>query len=259
MNSRKVTLLGYQHTVHSFVALRERRSILAIHGFGTSGRSFRHAAPTLTDAGITVVAADQLNFGESEKPEAGYSLHLYAQLAVETCEAMGLERPFLLGHSAGGKIAAVTAALFPDLFSGLILVNTGGFSVLAPVLLLADTVLFRLADSPFFRKRILNRFQIADSVETPDQWESFRRFQGENVALDIDRCDLRPSVRSISMPTQIIWGMKDRMIPSGTIKRIVRDIPHATVAEMPDSGHAPLHDNPEAFAKLVTDFVNLHG
>ncbi|MFC2085977.1 alpha/beta fold hydrolase [Bacteroidota bacterium] len=258
MNSKQVTLLGYRHMVHSFTAEPERHALLAIHGFGATGRCFRHAAPMLTSSGISITAPDQLNFGESDKPEDGYSLRLYAQLVMETCTAVGLERPFLIGHSAGGKIAAVTVALFPNEFSGLILVNSGGFSVLAPVLLLADTALFHLVDTPVFRNRILRRFRIAETVETPEQWEAFRRFQGQNAALDIDRSGLRHSVRSIAVPTLIIWGARDRMMPRGTIKRIVRDIPHAQVAEIEDSGHSPMHDNPERFSQLVSTFIEEH-
>lgn len=255
MNSFEVDLLGYRHTIHVFEAPDERASVVAIHGFGTSGQSFRHAAPMLNAAGITVIAPDQLGFGDSEKPEAGYSLHLYAQLVIETVESTGIRNPVLLGHSAGGKVAAAAAALFRDSFSGLVLVNTGGFSVLAPILVLADSFLFRIVDTPFFRKRILKRFQIAETVETPEQWEAFRRFHGENAALDIDRSGLRPAVRGIDIPTLVVWGVEDRMIPNGTIARIRRDIPHTSVVTMPDSGHAPMRDEPEKFAAHVADFV----
>jgi 3-oxoadipate enol-lactonase len=241
--------------VHVYKAEPERHTVLAVHGFGTSGRCFRHSAPFLNERGISVVAPDQLNFGDSEKPQDGYSLHLYAQLIQETCLELDLERPFLLGHSAGGKVAAATAALFPDTFRGLILVNTGGFSILAPVLLMADTPLFHLADTEFFRRRILRRFKVHDTIETPEQWEAFRRFQGDNAALDIDRSGLRSKVRAIRLPTRVIWGMQDRMIPPGTIRRIASDIPHADIIEMRDSGHSPLSDAPAEFAGHVSDFL----
>ena len=52
-------------------------------------------------------------------------------------------------------------------------------------------------DRPFFRKRILRPFKIAETIETPEQWEAFRRFHGCNAALDIDRSELRQQVRSI--------------------------------------------------------------
>ncbi len=259
MNSQQVTLLGYEHVIRTFPADVERHCLLAIHGFGTSGRSFRHAAPALNEAGVTIVAPDQLNFGESEKPEDGYSLRLYAQLAVEAKNASGIDRPFLLGHSAGGKLAAVTAALFPGEFRGLILVNSGGFSILAPILLLADTPLFHLMDRPFFRKRILRPFKVSETVETPEQWEAFRRFHGCNAALDIDRSGLRQQVRSIEMPTLVIWGRRDRMIPRRTPARISRDIPHALLVEMEESGHTPMHDDPAGFSRHVVSFLDDHG
>lgn len=259
MNSLEVDLLGYRHNIHIFEASEERAVVLAIHGFGTSGSSFRHVAPSLNAAGITVIAPDQLGFGDSAKPEAGYSLHLYAQLLIETVDTIGIRKPVLLGHSAGGKVSAAAVALFPGSFSGLVLVNSGGFSTLAPILLLADTFLFRIADTAFFRKRILRRFQISETVETPEQWEAFRRFHGENAALDIDRSGLRPAVRAIDLPTTIIWGVQDRMIPPGTVERIQRDIPHASVVEMQDSGHSPMRDEPEKFAQYVSDFALNNG
>ena len=254
MNSEAVTLLGFRHMVHTFPADEEKCTLLAIHGFGTTGRSFRHAAPMLNDAGISVVAPDQLNFGESEKPEDGYSLRLYAQLVLETADTVGVERPYLLGHSAGGKVAAATVALFPDRFAGLVLVNSGGFSRLAPILLLADTPLFRLADTAFFRKRILRGFNVSEAVDAPDRWEAFTRFQGQNAALDIDRTGLRPAVRAIKTPTLVVWGRGDKMIPFGTVDRIRRDIPHAEVTVMADSGHSPMHDEPAEFAEIVSRF-----
>lgn len=259
MNSRRVTLLGHEHVIHSFPAALSRYDVLAVHGFGTSGRCFRYPAPFLRAAGVSITAPDQLGFGESEKPESGYSLRLYAQLLVEAADEAHLESPFLMGHSAGGKVAAVAAALFPDRFRGLILVNSGGFSILAPVLLLADGPLFSVADSRFFRKRILRFFGIAETLETPEQWEAFRRFQGENWALDVDRSGLRQAIRSISMPTQVIWGLSDRMIPRGTIGRILRDIPHARVSEMSKAGHAPFYDDPETFSRFLVEFLEAQG
>lgn len=250
-----VELLGYRHAIHTFDAEEAVTSVLAIHGFGASGRSYRHVAPMYADAGVSIVAPDQLNFGESEKPEDGYSLRMYAQLAVEVLDHVGLERPFLMGHSAGGKVAAVTAALFPERFQGLILVNSGGFSRLAPVLLLADTPLFHIADTRFFRRWILGRFSIGETVEAEEQWEAFRRFHGENAALDIDRSDLRQAVRAISMPTQVVWGMQDRMIPSSTVDRIRSDIPNAEVVRLTDAGHTPMRDSPQAFADSTLEFI----
>jgi pimeloyl-ACP methyl ester carboxylesterase len=252
-----VMVEGYRHRIRRHAPESGvRGEILALHGFGTSGLSFRHAAPHLTREGIHLIAPDQLGFGESEKPEGVYSLELYVRLTVGLAEAAGLDRPFLLGHSAGGKIAAATVAKHPDRFRGLILVNTGGFSVLAPVLLLADTPLFSVIDRPFFRRRILGQFDIAQTVESPEQWEAFRRIRGNNRALDIDAAGYREAVRSIKLPVLLIWGLKDRMLPRGTPKRVLRDLPQTKIILMPESGHTPMRDDPERFAGHVLEFVS---
>ena len=255
--SNTVVVEGYRHRIRRHVPETGLNGeILALHGFGTSGLSFRHAAPHLTRQGIHLIAPDQLGFGESEKPVGVYSLDLYVRLTVGLTEAAGLDRPYLLGHSAGGKIAAATVARHPDRFRGLILVNTGGFSLLAPVLLLADTPLFRVIDRPFFRRRILGQFDIAQTVDNPEQWEAFRRIRGNNRALDIDAAGYREAVRGIKLPVLLIWGLKDRMLPRGTPKRVLRDLPQTKFVPMPGSGHTPMRDDPERFSGHVIEFVS---
>lgn len=260
MDSQFITLLGFRHHVYTYPAVPpEQHCVLALHGFGTTGRSFRHASDLINAAGITIVAPDQLNFGKSDKPEDGYSLYQYAQLTVDAKHALGLERPVLMGHSAGGKVAAATVALFPNEFSGLILVNTGGFSIMAPLLLLADTRLLHLLDHPFLRRIILSRFGVAATLEAPEQWEAFLRLHGSNADLDIDRAGLRQAVQKISIPTRVIWGQLDKMIPKNTLARIHRDIPHAEIVAIDNAGHSPMKDQPEAFARHVIDFVRATG
>lgn len=251
-----ITLEGFRHVVHAHrPSGRVRHDVLALHGFGTSGTCFRHAAPYLSACGVRVTAPDQLGFGASEKPDGVYSLDLYTRLTVGVADAFELERPFLLGHSAGGKVAAATVAKHPGRFRGLILVNSGGFSLLARILLLADTPLFRIVDHPVFRRRILLHFDIGRSVESPRQWEAFRRMRGNNRALDIDAAGYREAIRAIRSPVQLIWGEKDRMLPRSTPRRILRDLPHAEYVRMPDSGHAPMRDQPERFSRHVIDFI----
>lgn len=235
-----------------------RAEVLALHGFANSGLAFREIAGLLGRDGIRLVAPDQLGFGRSDKPERIYSLDLYTRLTLGLADSLDLERPFLLGHSAGGKVAATTIALYPERFQGLILVNSGGFSVVAPLLRLADTPLFHIIDLPFFRNRILKAFQVSRAVERPEQWEAFRRIRGNNTALDVDAAGYRESIRKISVPTLVIWGLKDRMLPRGTAKRVLRDIPHADFEPLPDSGHTPMRDEPERFAELVSAFIGRH-
>jgi pimeloyl-ACP methyl ester carboxylesterase len=257
IEAQTVSVEDYQHHVHMYHAQGETRcDVLALHGFGTSGASFRHAAPFLTQAGVRLIAPDQLGFGESDKPTGVYSLDLYTRLTVGIADPLHLDRPFLLGHSAGGKVAAATVARYPDRFRGLILVNSGGFSALAPILLLADSPLFRIIDRPFFRNRILRQFDIGRTVESPEQWEAFRRMRGNNRALDIDSAGYRNAVREIKQPVLLIWGLHDRMFPRGTPERILRDLPHASYAPMPRCGHSPMRDDPQGFADRVLDFID---
>ena len=259
MDAGRLRLLGLQHTYHAWLPKAPRTSALvALHGFGVTGyRTFRHVAPQLEEAGIPMYAPDLLGFGGSEKPESGYSLRRYAALTLAFTEALGLERPFLLGHSFGGKVAAATVAIYPDRFAGLILVNPGGFSVFAPWLpLVADTPgvawLFR---QDWFARRVLPRTPLGSVFPDQANIEQFLRWRYAHRALDLDYAGLRPALRHLTLPTLLVWGDDDPILPRSTVRRLLRDLPHADVRMISDAGHAPMKDQPEAFAEVVSAFL----
>ena len=259
MNAGSLCLLGLRHAYHAWLPEAPRTSALvALHGFGVTGyRTFRYIAPQLRGAGVPVYAPDLLGFGGSEKPENGYSLRRYAALTLAFTEALDLERPFLLGHSFGGKVAAATAALYPGRFAGLILVNPGGFSVFAPWLpLVADVPgvawLFR---QDWFARRVLPRTPLGSVFPDQASIRQFLRWCHAHRALDLDHAGLRPALRRLALPTLLIWGDDDPILPRSTVRRLLRGLPHADVRRIPDAGHAPMKDQPDAFAEAVLAFL----
>ena len=259
MNAGRLRLLGLQHAYHAWLPEVPRTSALvALHGFGVTGyRTFRRVAPQLEEAGLAVYAPDLLGFGGSEKPEKGYSLHQYAALTRSFAETLGLERPFLLGHSFGGKVAAAAVALYPERFGGLILVNPGGFSVLAPWLpLVADAPgVAWLFQQKWFVRRVLPRTPLGSVFPDQASIRQFLRWRGAHRALDLDHAGVRPALRRLRLPTLLLWGNDDPILPASTVRRLLRDLPHADIRRIPDAGHAPTKDQPEAFADAVSAFL----
>ena len=259
MNAGRLRLLGLQHAYHAWLPEAPRTSALvALHGFGVTGyRTFRYVAPQLEEAGILMYAPDLLGFGDSEKPEGGYSLRRYAALTLAFTEALGLERPFLLGHSFGGKVAAATVALHPDRFAGLILVNPGGFSVFAPWLPLvagAPGVPW-LFQQDWFVRRMLPRTPLGPVFPDEASIRQFLRWRHAHRALDLGHAGVRPALRRLTLPVLLIWGEDDPILPRSTVRRLLRDLPHTDVRRIPDAGHAPMKDQPERFAEAVSAFL----
>jgi pimeloyl-ACP methyl ester carboxylesterase/DNA-binding SARP family transcriptional activator len=94
--------------------------VLGIHGSGLSGYSLTSLAERLAPD-VRFVALDLRGHGFSDKPPSGYDLEHHVADVVELVAALGLRRPVLLGHSAGGTVAAFAASRIDA--AGLILLE----------------------------------------------------------------------------------------------------------------------------------------
>jgi pimeloyl-ACP methyl ester carboxylesterase len=259
MQADTLTLDGHRHGYHwQHPEPARTQPLIALHGFGTTGyRTFRHVAPQLNAAGVPLYAPDLLGFGASDKPPDGYSLGRYAALTRAFARALNLEHPVLVGHSMGGKIAAATVALYPDAFSGLILINPGGFSrysrLMAPVAEAAWTHwLFR---QRWFLQYVLPRTPLGLVLNDIESLQQFYRFRFAHRPLDLDHAGLREPLRHADVPSLVVWGRNDPILPFSTTRRVLRDLRDARLVVIPDAGHAPMKDQPGRTAEAIVDFL----
>ena len=255
MQSLTLDLDGWTHHVyHHLASTEEDVSLLALHGFGVTGRSFRFVAPGLAEAGVRTVAPDLLGFGDSEKPDGGYSLHHYADLTDRLRDRLDLRRPFLMGHSFGGKIALATAARHPDRYAGLILVATAGFNRLERLSSWADGPIAGIFLRPW-AARLAQRFAIGQVVSDPESLRALRRFNGSFGALDLHAAGILDRLRGVDLPVLVLWGEEDRILPPALARRVARALPQARLVTLAEAGHVPMKDRPERFVEEVTDFI----
>lgn len=259
MDRDTLTLGGYPHRYYRALPDAPAAApVVALHGFGTTGyRTYRHLAPRLRHAGVPLYAPDLLGFGHSAKPPAGYSLEGYAARTVDFTAQLGLGRPVLVGHSMGGKIAAATAALYPERFAGLILINSGGFSRYARLLppLAGAGWVSRLFRSDWFFHHVLPRTPLGAVFPTEASRQAFLRLRTAHHDLDLDATGLRPRLRTLTLPVLVIWGERDPLLPSHAARRQLRDLPGARLLRLPEAGHAPMKDQPERVAEAVARFA----
>ena len=100
-------------------------NVVALHGLASSSRWYDLVAPLLADT-HRILAPDQRGHGRTDQPPAGYDWQSVAADVVEFMDALGLDRPAVLGHSWGGYVALALAAKFPERVSRLVLID-GGF------------------------------------------------------------------------------------------------------------------------------------
>lgn len=255
----ELELGGYRHAYAQVVPEAPTSPpIVAIHGFGTSGyRTYRHIANACLEARIPLYALDLLGFGDSEAPDVTYSLELYARLIALFAEGLSLRRPLVMGHSMGGKVAAAAAVRYQDRFSGLVLVNSGGFARAERMLPFVARSWWarRLLTQDWFYFRVLPQTPLGPILQTEENRAQLRMLRHSHAALDLKRTGVRSALRHLRMPALILWGARDRVLPRATPLRAQSFIPHAHLRMIPGAGHAPMKDQPKRFVDALAPFA----
>jgi pimeloyl-ACP methyl ester carboxylesterase len=104
----------------------QERDVLLVHGLASNARTWDLVAAKLNQAGHHVVAVDQRGHGLSDKPETGYTFDDVCTDLTALIEAMSLRTPVVCGQSWGGNVVLELAARWPEVMSGVVMVD-GGF------------------------------------------------------------------------------------------------------------------------------------
>jgi len=246
--------------------------VLAIHGLFNSGETFSRFFERLPE-GLRGVAPDLPGFGETS-PAPGFSPSWegFASAAVETADALGLDRFHLVGHSMGGGIAALVCASHPDRIDRLVLVDAVSFPHPLPLKgrLPRIPVLGRIAFALYGEGMFVSYF--ANDVFNDESAMDLSRVRRHYRYLDRQRSMALASLRAVGdpspvaaaigrirRPTLALWGADDRLVPAWVGERIERSVEDAVHRAIPGCGHAPLEERPDEAARIVVDFLGGRG
>jgi pimeloyl-ACP methyl ester carboxylesterase len=252
--------------------------VLLIHGITSSSEAWHAVIPALAED-HTVIAADLLGHGGSAKPRGDYSLGAYASGLRDLLAALGHTRATVVGHSMGGGVAMQLAYQFPERVERLALVSSGGlgrevsFVLRAATLPGADLVLPLLTRSApraalGAASQLLGRLGLrtaADVRGTALGLASLSDPLARRAFLHTARSILDSSGQRVSatdrlylaegMPTLIVWGERDPMIPAAHGIAAHAAIPHSRLELFPQAGHYPFDEDPERFVAVLGDFI----
>ena len=253
--------------------------ILLLHGLAGSSETWRAAIPELS-RDFRVVAPDLLGHGASAKPRGEYSLGAHANFVRDLLAVLGHDRATIVGHSFGGGVAMQVAYQFPTRCERIVLVGSGGLgrevnSLLRALSVAGAELVFPLLCSPQLRDagaRLgawLARSGVRPAPVVAETWRSyaslaepdarrafFRTLQGvidhagQSVAAT-DRLYL-----ASRMPTLILWGARDPIIPVRHAFDAHDAIPGSRLEIYDGVGHYPHCEEPERFVATLTDFVD---
>ncbi len=256
-------------------------ALILLHGFAASTFSWREVMAPLAELG-TVVAYDRPSSGLTERPlpgdwtgESPYGPDAQVAQLIGLMDALGISQAVLVGNSAGGTVAVNTALRHPDRVRALILVDAaiyagGGAPSWAKPLL--RTPQFEHIGPLISRslgsqgERLLDLAWHDPSRVTPEIRAGYRKaLRAENWDRGLWELtkagrDLKlgEQVKDVRVPTLVITGDDDRIVPTEQSLRLARELPGAELVVIPNCGHVPQEECPEAFLKATTDFVMKH-
>ena len=275
-STRTVRLHGHDVT---YRMAGDGPAIVLVHGLAGSSTTWKHALPILSER-FTVVAPDLLGHGQSAKPRGDYSLGAYASGVRDLLAVLGIERATFVGHSLGGGVAMQLAYQFPERCERLALVASGGLGrevsfLLRAVSLPGSELVLPIVLTPWLRQRAeavgdaLRRVGWRPGSTLAEVWRSYTTLttsEGQQAFVHTVRSVIDPAGQRVSaldrlylaqaVPTLIMWGDQDRIIPVKHAYTAHEAMPGSRLEVLRGAGHFLPFENPEWFTQTLVDFLD---
>jgi pimeloyl-ACP methyl ester carboxylesterase len=239
-------------------------TVLFLHGLGATSASWQLQFPSIAEAGYRILAPDMRGFGQSSYPGGANNPEIMAVDTIKFLQKLEVGNCHVIGISMGGTIALKAVLIKPEFVESLILTNT--FAKLRPIG--AGTWIFygiRLA-----MVHIIGIQRQADYVANrlfphPDQGELRNEFTKQvrqantkgyrSTMRSYARYDLSDRLREIDVPTLVITGENDSVVPPGVQEELADNISNSRHVIIPNSGHAVSVERPTTYNRVVMDFL----
>jgi pimeloyl-ACP methyl ester carboxylesterase len=249
----------------------DKSPIVLLHGMGSSLHAWDGWAEALRDT-RRVIRFDMAGFGlTGPSPDGIYSGENDVRLLIAVLDKLGVERCVLGGNSLGGSVSLRAALEHPSRVEKLILVDSGGYRSAA----ISQPIGFRLLRIPgitWVLQYTLPRFLVEQGFrdvfgdparvtpEMVDRAVELTQREGNRRAILERFRQRRPGtladrIPELKLPTLIIWGGRDRLVPVANAHRFHRDITGSTLVIFDDLGHAPEEEDPARTVAAVKQFL----
>jgi pimeloyl-ACP methyl ester carboxylesterase len=242
------------------------RHILFIHGLGSSADRWL-GIPGALSANFHTVSIDLPGFGESDKPATmDYTIENFRKTVVDFINELAINdtKTSIVGHSLGGYIAAEVAIENKNMVERLVLIDSSGM-LKKPTPLLEEYL--KVAINPtkdkvrkVFEQMIADPTRIPSKlvegfisrINLPNAKYAFKSTlaNSTNTQIGLGRLKLIDHI-----PTLILWGSEDRVIPPEHSRLFKENIANSHIEIIPDVGHAPFAEKPDQVCEILRNFL----
>ena len=241
----------------------EGDSLVVIHGGGGGVKAWTDNLELLTEH-FTVYAPDLPGFGNSQSIDDRFSVQEYVSFIESFSRELELNYFYLIGHSVGGGIAIQYALSYPEKIKRLVLISS---------LFLGKEIAFwaRYLSSPSILRHLgvaslvmfdalawfIRQFSFSFTLKPP-----FTRVQigiGQSImSLKGQTTVLLDELARLVMPTLLVWGAKDGVVPVKHAYAAASVIPDCRVHIFEDGGHHIHNQKIQEFSRLLVSFLGKH-
>lgn len=260
MKEKFITING--NNIRYLESGNSEKTIVLVHGLGASAERYEFVIPEFSKH-YRVIVPDLIGFGYSDKPLVDYTTEFFSDFLSSFLKKLNLNKINIIGSSLGGQITAKYASTHSDSIDHLVLVSPSGvmkistpaldayvMAALYPDLEVAKNAFQMMAGGT----RQVNQKVVEDFVKRMKLPNAKMAFM--STLLGLKNAELiTNSLKKISIPTLIIWGEHDPVIPIQYADDFVSSIQDCRFYMMDNSGHTPYVDDPKRFSQLVLDFL----
>jgi pimeloyl-ACP methyl ester carboxylesterase len=254
-------------------------TFILLHGFGAHSFTWHDVMDELGVYG-RVIAFDRPAFGLTERlmraewQENPYTPKAQVNLTLGLMDNLGIEKAILVGHSAGGVVATQLALEHPEHVEGLVLVSAsilqkGGAPAWAKPLLytpqlsrLGPLIMRQVAGEPGlnFIKSSWNNPEAIPEATIQGYQKPLRANNWDKALWEYSRANrwtnLEPDLPKLQIPTLVISGAGDSIIPPTQSEQISRLIPNSQFVLFDSCGHVPQEECPVPFVETIAEWLN---
>jgi pimeloyl-ACP methyl ester carboxylesterase len=266
--------------IHCLAAGFQGLPVVMLHGGGldAAGLSLRRAIPVVAQR-YRVFAPDWPGFGQSDSMPIKWRVEECIDFLGDFLDALGLKRAILIGVSMGGGFALGFTIRAPDRVERLVLVNSAGLGRKIPggfvsylttrlpflnelwwALLTRNRMLARQTlCGPFVKQNgILSDEMVGEIIRLGRRagtGAAFRQLQRSEYRWQGLRTDYSQRLCEVKVPTLIVHGAKDTIVPVSWAERAHKLIKNSKIEVIYDCGHMPPVEEPEQFNQIVRHFL----